>query len=350
MEQIIMKKNQLYLYRCLFSILFLTILIGCIRFGTQTPDSANYIALTEFFKGTRDTLPPAPFAFRILPAIITAILPIERIETAYAVMSLVFTVGAYFLFIFLLDHFKLDAQTKSIALFLMVFSFPTVNYSSRVLTDPVGFFLLTVSFIFLVSYRYYFFIIAVAIGVMAREANLVILPVLWFYYAAAKKLNLPHRPSIYHILVSLAPLVIVVAIRYIFREAGHYIWVFSLPHMLSKFRIDTVSTFALTILPPLILILYGYFYGSARKILSLQMIKSSRLVFFTVPYTLLCIVLIIYSTLTACISGRFVWPIYLTLIPFTAIAIRDTWIERKLILPVSGFLFPCQTEQLKKID
>lgn len=207
---------------------------------------------------------------------------------------------------------------------LLVFSFPTVNYSSAILTDGIGFFFFVSAIFLLQKKQIFLFSLIVAIGVLTREANLSALVVFFVYLIFAKRWGCSqHGWSIY--LLTILPSILVYAlVRFAFRAIPSYFWYPSIERFADNVtRPISWITVLLTILPLLGL----SFFGLYQKNFQISFASTFSMHEHALLRSLLIVGILFfsYSVTSAFMSGRFIWPFYTILIPFTILCMRQTW-------------------------
>jgi len=191
------------------------------------------------------------------------------------------------------------------------------------MTDAAGFFFFVLAtYLFLIK-RYFHFTIALTVGVLAREAILVLLLVLVVYLLISYKCGPRDEWKPWLILSFVPPVLAYIGIRLFFSDLPSYFWSPTWRQFLfTVSRPVAWTTFLLTLLPPLLLLSFAY-----RR----QMVSTSEVLakwsFHTkallVSLTVAGIALNIYSITSAALSGRFVWPFYVVLVPLASAYFRD---------------------------
>ncbi len=304
--------------RLIIAVVLVTTCMAVPRFAHQTPDSNHYIELAQYFQGEwpREKL-TTPFVYRMLPSLLASIGPTPSIETNFAANNILFTIGAYLVFFMYLRKLPLSPEQTQLGLLFLLFSFPTLNYASGILTDPAGFFFITLSCYLLLCKRWIGYTLVACLGVVARDATLVV-SMAFFMYMGIQALQTRQwlRYSL-HALLGIFPVLVYIAVRGYYHDLPQYIWVFSSERFWGNLRVDTLATFLLTSIPLLGIIAVGISFGENKIPPVRTWLKSHE------KTLMLCLgtsftTLIAYSIATACISGRFIWPAYLVLIPVAA--------------------------------
>lgn len=306
--------------RVILIIVGLTILLSIPRFKHYVaPDSSRYVDLASYFQGS---LPKqelqAPFAYRVLVPYLSSLGPTNTLDLNITLINVLFTSAAFIVFFFYLQALIKNKSQLYFGMLLLVVAFPTVNYSSGVMTDAAGFFFFVLSSYFFLKKRFLFFTIALCIGVMAREAILVLLLALLVYLLVSYFRGPKGEWNPKLLLVFIPPILMYLGIRTYFSDIPSFFWFPNLEQFLfTVSRPVAWTTFGLTLLPPLILILLAYRQQSApvSDVLAIWSFHEKALLF---SLTVAGIALNIYSISSAALSGRFVWPFYLVLVPLAA--------------------------------
>jgi hypothetical protein len=123
-----------------------TMLLALPRFAHTTPDSIYYTDLIAYFRGDleRSAL-QTPFAFRWVAPRVAAALPGLSAEVSMALLGITATVLAYLSAMGSFTGLLATHRQLVVAAAALVISFPTLNYSSAVLTDAAGFLVLALA-------------------------------------------------------------------------------------------------------------------------------------------------------------------------------------------------------------
>ena len=169
-------------FRLFFVVITLTILLALPRFAHHTPDSPRYINLAKYF---RSELPReqllGPHAYRVLVPFLAAHIPSDNLAFNFALINVLATLIAYLIFIPYLKCFVTSRTDFNVGMLMLVMSFPSLNYASRVLTDPVGFLTFVIAAYLLLKEYYYRLSATVCLGVLARESLLCMVLVTTIY-------------------------------------------------------------------------------------------------------------------------------------------------------------------------
>lgn len=308
-------------HKVILIIVGLTILLSLPRFSHYVaPDSTRYVELASYFQGTllKQEL-HTPYIYRVLVPYLASLGPTNSLDTNFAAINVLFTSAAFTVFYFYLQTLIKNTSQVNFGMLILIVAFPTVNYSSGVMTDAAGFFFFFVlaTYLFLKK-RFLLFTIALSVGVMAREAILILLIAL-LVYLIVTYFRGPSEAWNPKLLFSFVPPILVyLGIRVVFSNLPSYFWFPTWQQFLfTVSRPVAWTTFGLTLLPPLILILIGYRHQEApvSTVLSIWSFHEKALL---LSLTVAGIALNIYSITSAALSGRFVWPFYVVLIPLAA--------------------------------
>ena len=320
--------------RRIIPLLVITVLLSLPRFAHQTPDSAHYEALSRYFRGevAVDAL-ETPFAFRPALPWLAAQVPMANLSHAFASINLLFTCFAYLLFIPLWKRLLDSRAEVNAALLLAVVSFPTLNYSTAVLTEPAAILSLTLGSIAILEGRWFLLMLLFAAGILVRETFLFLLPVAWFWegFGAMNRSWWARR-----IAVTAIALFFFLLPRYCFAEAGGHFWYPGLRHVVGNLtRPVSWATSLLTLGIPLLLAIYGLFHSGGRAMCAVLPPRKAYLITYLASF----LVLAMYSVLSAFMSGRFFWCFYPAFVPAALILSRGTPLHERVLLPGGRWIF-----------
>jgi hypothetical protein len=320
-----------------FVTIFITVLLGIPRFAHKTPDSIYYIQTSNYFSGEMEkTELKTPFAYRIVIPYLAHLGPLRNLEFNFAIINLFATVLSYLIFAFFLkDFFGSDRQMK-VGMILLLFSFPSFNYSSAVLTDAGSFLVIVVTAYLLLKERYFFVIVSLCLGVFIRESVISMALAASLYMLIIDWKSNRIKSVVYSILTLILPVCVYLFLRIHFLDVEGHIWIPSVSIVIRNLkRPDAWATFLLTLAPLLILLIIGV----KRNGLSFlkQMPSKSRIFIYSVAVS--SVLLILYSIVAAFMSGRFVWPFYIVLIPVAILSVKDTKAMKRLLEPISRMIF-----------
>lgn len=306
-------------------IIGLTILLSIPRFKHYVaPDSTHYVELASYFAGdlAKEGL-QTPFTYRVLVPYLASLGPSSQLDLNFAIINTIFTASAFILFYFYLQELVSNRSQFNFGLLLLIIAFPTVNYASGVMTDAAGFFFFVLAtYLFLIR-RFLFFTIALTIGVLAREAILVLLLAVAVYILLSYLRGPKDERKPWLILSLLPPILAYVGVRMFFSDLPNFFWSPTWRQFLfTVSRPVAWTTFLLTLVPPILFLYLGYrrqLVSTAEVLRNWSFHTKSLLVSLAVAG----IALNIYSITSAALSGRFVWPFYVVLIPLATAFFRD---------------------------
>ncbi len=316
------KRNQ---KRVFLAIIGLTILLAIPRFNhTVAPDSTHYVELAAYFAGdfAKEEL-RTPFTYRVLVPFLASLGPDDTLDINIAALNTLFTAGAFVIFYFYLRELLNNQPQINFGLLLLIVAFPTVNYASGVMTDAAGFFFFVLAaYLFLIK-RILPFMIALTIGVLAREALLALFVAVFVYVLLGyqHKPDLKGQPQL--LLTFIPPILVVLGVRLFFSDLPSFFWSPSWRQFTFTIsRPVAWTTFLLTLLPPLVLLLLAYRRQTvpAREVVASWSFEMKA---WLLALTVAGIALNLYSITSAALSGRFVWPFYVVLVPLAAAFFRD---------------------------
>jgi hypothetical protein len=262
--------------------------------------------------------------------------PISDLGTAFACINIACTSIAYFLLARLLTHFVQDETELGVGLVLLVVSFPTVNYASGVLSDPVGFLFVAGAAVALYEGRLATFAVAVSVGVLARESVVVLVGSALVYLFIMRREEGSRGTARYLPLVAGGPLICLVASRVWLPHAPQYVWTPDLSQMIANLlRPVSWITTSLTALPLLAVLSAGIWRRGFRGWRTF----SQRQRAWAVAVGLSGVAVLLYSIPAAFMSGRFFWPLYIPLIPLAVVSSSGTLLIDHVLAPVARALF-----------
>ncbi len=319
----IVDRRKTIRYRFYLSIIILTVLLSLPRFAHYTPDSIHYVELAKYFRGDLSRADLfAPQAYRVLVPWVAAIIPIQNLDFNFAAINLVATIFAYFIFARYLGEFVHSRTQLNLGMLLLVVSFPSFNYSSAVLTDAVGFLILVAASLLLLRNKPYQFCLLATVGVLIRDALLTLVLIFVLYSLIdtgspwKRKFNLPL------LLVIVAPTALYLIIRLHFADIGGYYRPFALDNAISIFTEPNYwLTSTLTIFPPLLIFLTGIRSSGWAFLQQMDRAKVRLLAALTIVN---CGILLVG------ISGRYIWPLYTSLIPAAVLSSESTALSKWL--------------------
>ena len=143
-------------------------------------DGKFYVAMTEALRGLPADPPEAPFAYRLLPSALVALMPFEP-RTGFLLVNIVSVIGSAVLLVRLLRRYGINGRFA----LLGVLSWLALPMGARwdlyypTLTDAVGFFLLMALIVCALEERYILFAVALVAAVLTRENLIIAIPFFW---------------------------------------------------------------------------------------------------------------------------------------------------------------------------
>ena len=290
-------------------------LLGAPRFGHETPDSPSYIKVAQYFRGEVELGQlRAPFAYRVVLPWLASQLPIKDLHIAFASLNIGFVITSYFLLLTIVGRLTSQPRAQTVSALLLVCSFPTLNYASGVLTDPALFFWLVASTWAFLSGRLLLLTLAVLIGTLTRESAAII--------AIAAGLNLivagtPRgRYLSRFVCVTLAAGMGMLLPRIYLSDLPTFLWFPDSGRVFANLaRPVSWATCFITAAP-----LLTAFVVSGHRTSWQALRKPSADIVFLLCVAAASTLLFLYSIVAAFMSGRFFWPLYIALVPLTALS------------------------------
>lgn len=309
-----------------------TALLAIPRWGHHTPDSKHYLAFAECLcKSERSCALLAPFAYRIVASSVACLVPSPNLDVAFALQNVFWSGGAIAGTLALAHRTgsgRLELATCSL---LMIVSFPMLNYSSGVLSDPSGLFFLVLGLLLIQADKWFVAALVAGLAVLARESNLVLvltaISVAIFSNALTPRKRVVGALSLMVIAVGAF-----VSIRLALGPIPSSVLTPSIGRLVKNLtRLESWLTVSLTIGPVLLLI-------AARRQAILARLRSfspSTRALYVSALLGVCATFVL-GLFGAFMSGRFLWPLYPVAIPFVAAGLRGTFVERLFSTIVYG--------------
>lgn len=322
--------------RLVLVVILLTVILALPRFAHHTVDAKHYINVAKYFQGDlpREQL-LAPFAYRVLAPFLAAHLPLSDLSASFALMNIAARIMAYLVFIPYLQRFATSRTDLNVGILMLVVSFPSFNYASGVLSDPVGFLLFVIGAYLLVSESYYLLSASICVGVLAREPVLCLVLASTIYVVIG---NLSQRGRsrlkvwITLLITSVPPIAVYFAVRAYFSDVYDqgYMGLSLRSFLTNMTRPIGWGSFLLAVGPSVIVSLIGFRQrglGFAKSLGDREARVLLSLAVASLPF-------MIYS-LAVYNSGRYVWPFYTALIPIAVLSSNQTTLYIKWLGPLS---------------
>ena len=312
----------------------LTAIVGIPRLAGQTPDSPFYVDAARYFQGDLELRQlAAPYAYRFLEPLLVAQIPAGDIVVRFAILNLGCTILAHLLWIPYLCRLFRDDRDVNVGLLLAILSFPALDYSSRVLTDPIGFLAVTLATLLILAERDLAASAVVSVGVLARDSVILMSGVMLLdaALAAAWSAGRPRFPKA--IVAATLPIAVFVAVRWHLSDlpvfTGTPSW-----HQLADNLSDPLRWLRILLtIGPLGLLLCGRRH---RGVLTAFTVRQSCLLVASVAIGAL---FNIYSVAAFFMSARYLWPVYLGLVPLAVAAGRETTVYQHRLVPLADAVF-----------
>lgn len=267
----------------------------------------NYI---EYFRGEKSesSISP-PYTYRILIPYLSSLLPFTPL-TSLNLINIFFLYAGLISLYLMLKKIQTKFSLTITGCILYVFSFPVFYYASSGYIDGSFVGILTMLVYFVLSKKYFIFLIIFFISVLANEKAIIILPFL-ISFIFAEKIEL--KKSLPLIAMSLC---IYFMTTYLIRkltpsDSVTYIWFPETKFLMQNiFRPKTYLSMLLTLGIPGIISIISLFRFSKEKL-----IKFS---YFYIGYAT-SILLYVYSIFSAWSDGRTVWTSYPFTIPISVL-------------------------------
>lgn len=311
----------------------LAVLMALPRFAHHTPDSKHYVNLALYFRGEleRDNL-VTPYAYRVLLPFVVSLVPFDNVDLIFAIIGVLCSILAYAVFFHYVAYMLPAPKQVNTALLLLLFSFPSLNYTSAVLTDAAAFLAFVTTAYLLLTERHMTFAAVVALGILIRETMASMILIYLLYQFTSQP-----RPRLLSLALVLTPSLLALLIpRLAFADLPHYLWIPSAATVLANLTrsVSWVTTLA-TLGPPLLLLLLGVAYSGSEALSEIPKIHVRFLLSTAVGSSLVAF----YGFLAAFMSGRFVWPMYIVLIPVAVMIAGDIPIISRYLAPIASMIF-----------
>ncbi len=205
---------------------------------------------------------------------------------------------------------------------------------------PVAIIFLTAASYLLAKKRFLLFSLAASIGVLAREALLVIVLAYLIYVISSSFSESHPNHSLYYLLLAVPPIFICFAVRLYFADLPTFFWYPSLQKIFMNIsRPISLATSLATIFPLLLVMSSGCFREKNHFISKVTERFSKKDLRLLASLTIAFTSLLLYSVFSAFMSGRFIWPFYVSLIPIAVVSSQNTRLFKNLLSPIANFCF-----------
>lgn len=196
------------------------------------------------------------------------------------------------------------------------------NYATGVLSDPAGLLVFALAFWFTLERAWARLLATLCVGVFVRDASLLAALPAWIVLYLDSR-ERPGRRVLIGVGLVLLPLVLYVVLR---REVdlalggSPYVWKVGVRRLMSNVaRPVSLATCAAALGPAFAILLMR------RRVVSAWWTTTERRVRALIVASLLTNAgLVVYSSLSAFLSGRFVWPAYVPLALLVAVALSES--------------------------
>lgn len=306
--------------------------LSLVRWGHHTPDSVQYLRLAgSLCDGSAGAQLRAPFAYRLLAPAIACVVPTAHLDDAFAMVNVTFTIASGWVILLLARTVGVSRGGLATCAVLYSLSFPVLNYSSGVLSDPSGLLFYSLCLLLVARAQWVWALTAVAVGMLARETVGIAAGV------AILVLVLGHRDRgkvrwLWCLGFLIAPLVGLLITR---EFIGPLPASDASPSMVrlgrNLLRPVSWATVSLTVFPLLAVVVARR--GAVADYLR-GLNAAPRVLLFSGGLGVLFI--FVAGVLSAFMSGRFLWPGYAVLVPCAAQGLRGTVWERLACKVVYG--------------
>lgn len=282
--------------------------------GGNLGDAAHYIRFVDFLRGEADSLPPAPFRYRPLTAVLAAPLPFDAMTAINVVNVLALAVASVSMWL-LLRRLGCSERLASLGSLIFVVSFPTFYYGAIGYVDPLAVALMiTVLEAAVAGRSAAVLLLLVVASALTRESTVIILPVLivWAWTTWTDRRHV----IAWAVGWGASFLLCIAIIRVGLNAPGTNYWRPSADRLRENaIRPRTWLSAVLTLGLPAAVV------GCRRG--RLHMISRPVLLTLTTGAGL-CMLLFAYALTAAYADGRFLWPIYTFSVPAAALLARPT--------------------------
>lgn len=232
--------------------------------GEKPFDVEQYEKYVEYFRGNKNLTNEleGPFSYRPLVPLLASLLPFEPLTSINLVNLFSLTLGLIYLIKLLL---KLGFNEKEIVIgsLIFIFSFPLFYYATSGYIDASLIGVMIISNYYLMTKRYYIFILSFTIGIFIKETIVILLPVSTVYHLMNEKT----RIKLVKISIPIILYFIIVGfIRNLAPQKEIYVWKPSYEILqYNLLRIKTYISFILTLGIPGLLSFYIVFTDKTKK-------------------------------------------------------------------------------------
>jgi len=296
-------------------------LIGPLFFSDRfyLPDVDKYVNMVEFFRGNASISDiPQQFRSRLITPLLASLIPLDS-YFSLSIISISFTLLSVLLFYYFLRSLEYNNKLQILGTLLFMIASPTLIDGSVPMTDSTGLFFVLLSLNIFLYFEDKFRAdllngIILSVGMLAREAVLFIVPVLIIWRIIDEKID-RKKLLIDILLLGLMPTVSLILVRIIIPTS--YTWSIDFSRIDSNIS-NLFEALCLATIAQLTLLSVVGFFGNAKNIF-----KKSKIVWKLVFGILSFLLYIGYVLLSASISSRFFWPLFIFVIPLFLFAINE---------------------------
>ncbi len=276
-------------------------------------DSKYFIAYVEYFRGEVPSQSIRPASnWRLFVPFVASILPFSANTSINCINLICLAFALYFLFQ-TLKNLAVDETISWISLWLFIFSFPTFYYSTIAYVDPGILLFISIAVFATIIQNNFMFLASLAIGLLAKETILLVLPFYFFYTVLQRK-----KPAYFFSFIAFFIFIIgnVLLRKYAPTSSGESnsaFWEFSGNAFQLNFnRLHSWLSFPLSF--GIVGVLYLYVLFKLKK-----NIFSDSLLLASLFSVMLALALYVASLFSTVADGRIIWHCYFFMLPAIAV-------------------------------
>jgi len=280
---------------------FATIIAGLVRFGWIYPDSTNYLLLVEFFRGNLSgTELVAPFCYRPLLPFIAAILPVAP-EISFPFINLFLEIVLAWVLFYIAREFGFSVLSSMASSGVCSFSLAVAWYGTAVLVDAGAILFLALGMLLMLRDESgYKISILLSIGVLFKEVAIIGVLAYLFYRKTRDLLSM------------VLPILTYLVIKYITPSANPgFTWQFHLLNF-TTYLVHTLQVLLIGLAPFVLVCIPAL----ARK--AKEPSKYTREFKWMFIMGIPALGIFGLGLFWAFFDGRFIWPLYIALVPMMA--------------------------------
>jgi hypothetical protein len=287
-------------------------------------DARCYLELVKYFRDfkieDKHLLTP-PYCYRPLPSFLASFLPFNEM-TSLNILNVLFLIGTLLILERIISKLNVSHKSKFLALTFFVVSFPTFFYGTIGYIDPAFLFFLSLGFYLLIQKKWILYILFIFIGTFAKEGIVILIPISIISIIQCKF----ERKTIVLVATSIiAFLTASIITRILFNNGQQYVWIPSYDMVIYNItRFRTLFSILITFSIPGIISLF-YVVNMFRKSSHKQVSFYWHLLTGVIFSTLFCF----FGIITVSSDGRYIWPLYVFSIPFTALYLEHLFTKYK---------------------